>query len=276
MYNLALITAGTIIWVVGMNSILVPNHFLGGGLVGIALLLHYLFPVLDIGWSLFALNIPLFILGWHNISRRFMIYSLYGMGTFSLAASILKPPAIEINDPILSALFAGIICGAGGGIVLRSRGSGGGLDILSVYLRKGFGIQIGTTVFAFNAMVLMGGVYFYSLQKALYSLIFLFTAGKVINAVLTGFNQKKSLMIISEHTDAITEELLCNEKRGITLLDGEGGFTHRKKKIIITISSQIELPKIKEIILKLDPDAFIVVTDTSEVLGKRYSMGCVY
>jgi uncharacterized membrane-anchored protein YitT (DUF2179 family) len=203
----------------------------------------------------------------------FMAYSLYGMCFFTLVVDMIKLPALKVDDPILAALSAGVICGVGGGLVLRSQGSGGGLDILSVYLRKKYGFQIGLTIILFNALILVSGIYFYSIQMALYTFIFLFTSGKIVDAVLSGFNRRKSLMIISLRSDAIAEALLSKRNRGITFLNGEGGFTHQEKKVIYTITNFLELPKIKEVVLSLDPDAFMVVHDTSEVFGKRFKMG---
>ena len=271
--SLSLITLGSIIWVYGMNSVLIPNQFLSGGLVGIALLVHYLIPSADFILIFLALNIPLLVLGWRRISRSFMLYSIFGIGVFAWVAHIIKPPPMDIKDPILAALTAGLICGVGAGLILRSKGSGGGLDILSIYFKKKFGFQIGTTVTVFNALILMAGVYFYSLQVALYSLIFLFTTGKVINAVITGFNRRKAVLIISDKSESISDTLLCEKMRGATLLKGEGGFSHKQKNVILTVINMIELPKIKEIILDIDPEAFIVVNDTLEVLGKRHENG---
>ncbi len=271
--NLFLISAGTVLWVIGMNSILIPNKFLSGGISGIAILLHYLFPTLSIGWSFLALNIPLMILGWQHISRKFMVYSVYGMCLFTSVADLIKLPALEVNDPILAALSAGVICGFGGGLILRSQGSGGGLDILSVYLKKRYGFQIGFTVIFFNALLLTSGIYFYSIQMSLYTFIFLFVSGKVVDAVLSGFTRRKSLMIISAKSEAIAEALLCNKNGGITFFNGVGGFSHEERQVIYTITNFLELAKIKEIVLGLDPDAFMVVHDTSEVFGKRYKIG---
>ena len=274
--SLSLITFGSIIWVYGMNSVLIPNQFLSGGVIGIALLVHYMIPSADFIWIFLALNIPLFIIGWRTISRTFMLYSVFGLGMFACVSHIIKPPPMDIKDPILAALAAGVICGIGAGLVLRSKGSGGGLDILSIYFKKKFGFQIGTTVAVFNALVLLAGVYFYSLQVALYSLIFLFTTGKVINAVVTGFNRRKAVLIISDKSELISDTLLREKRHGATLLKGEGGFSHKRKNIILTVISLIELQKIKEIILELDPEAFIVVNDTLEVLGKRQEKGFLH
>ena len=259
-----------------MNSVLMPNHFLSGGVVGIALLVHYLIPVADFVWVFLLLNIPLFILGWRAISRSFMLYSVFVMGIFAWTSHIIKPSPMAVKDPLLAALTAGVICGVGAGLILRSKGSGGGLDILSIYFNKKFGFPIGTIVGVFNALVLLAGVYFYSLQVALYSLIFLFTSGKVINAVVTGFNRRKAVLIISDKSKSISDSLLGAKRHGVTFLKGEGGFSHKQKNVIFTVVNMIELQKIKETILDLDPEAFVVVNDTLEVLGKRQEHGFLY
>ena len=274
--NLGLISLGSIIFAAGMNSVMVPHGFLTGGVLGVALLAHYLTPALGIGFLYFFMNIPLIILGWFNISRRFMLYSFFGMGFFSFAAAFIKPDVLKIQDPMLAALLSGIICGAGSGIILRSYGSAGGLDILGVYLNKKTGLRIGVIVSSANTLVLLAGVYFYDIQIALYSMVYLFTCGKVIDAILTGFNKRKSLMVVSDHADRIAECILNSKGRGVTFLRGEGAFSHQDKKVIFTITTLIELPKIKELILSEDPEAFIVVNDTLEVLGKRHGMGKVY
>jgi uncharacterized membrane-anchored protein YitT (DUF2179 family) len=274
--NMGLIAMGSIIYSVGMNSILVPQGFLNGGIVGIALLVHYLVPSLGVGVVYFLLNIPLAVLGWLHISRRFMMYSIFGICFFSFTAVVVNLRSFHINDPILAALMAGVICGSGGGIILRSLGSAGGLDIMSVFLNKKFGLRIGSIFFASNALVLLAGAYFCDLERALYSIIFLFTSGKVMDAIITGFNRRKSLLVISDHAEAIAGNILQSKGRGVTFLNGEGAFTKREKKVIFTITSLTELPKMKELILSADPEAFIVVNDTLEVLGKRHGKGRVY
>lgn len=274
--NIALITAGSIIYTIGMNSILVPQGFLSGGVVGLSILFHYIVPAANIGLVYLLLNIPMIILGWFNISRQFMVYSLFGMIIFSLTAAVIKPTPVTISDPILAALFAGVVCGLGGGIILRSLGSAGGLDILTVYLNRKFGFRIGTIYYSGNAVILIIGAYIYDIQMVLYSIVFLFTCGKVIDAVLTGFNKRKSLMIISDHADEIAEMILSRQGRGVTFLRGEGAFSKKEKKVIFTITSLIELAKMKESIRVIDPEAFMVVNDTLEVLGTRHGAGRVF
>lgn len=272
-YNIGLISLGSIIYIYGLNGILVPQGLLNGGVIGISILLHYLIPVAGIGSIYLLLNIPLVFLGWMHVSRTFMLYTLYGILFFSFTTAIFQPKSLLISDPILAALLAGVLCGVGGGIILRSMGSAGGLDILSVYLNKKFGLRIGSIFFASNALILVAGAFLYDVEQALYSIIFLYTSGRVMDAVITGFNKRKSLLVISESAQDIANVILESKGRGVTFLNGEGAFTQKAKKVILTITTLFELPKMKEMILSIDPQAFIIVNDTLEVLGKQHGKG---
>lgn len=274
--NVALIALGCIVFMIGLTGVLVPQGFLTGGLTGLALIAHYQYPFLGIGFVYLCLNLPLAYLGWKHVSRRFMLYSLFGMGFFSWSATFVHYSLPPVRDPMLAALLAGVICGSGAGLILRSAGSAGGLDILAVYMNKKFGFRIGAVIFFFNAAVLLAGVFFYNLEIALYSLVYLFTSGKITDAVLTGFNKRKMILVVSNRAEEIAHRILESRGRGVTFLKGEGAFTRTDKKIIFTITSLMELPKMKELILAEDPGAFIVVNDTLEVLGTRHGMGRVY
>jgi len=270
LHNIGLISLGSIVYVYGLNGILVPQGLLNGGVVGISILLHYLIPVAGIGSIYLLLNIPLILLGWMHVSRTFMLYTLYGIFCFSLITTVFHPTALVIHDPILAALLAGVLCGTGGGLILRSMGSAGGLDILSVYLHKKFGLRIGSIFFISNVLILMAGAFLYDLNRALYSIIFLYTSGRVMDAVITGFNKRKLLLVISDYAQDIADAILQKKGRGVTFLNGEGAFTQKERKVIFSITSLIELPKMKEMILSIDPGAFIVVNDTLEVLGRQH------
>ncbi len=274
--NLGLIAAGSIVYAFGINGVLIPKGFLGGGIVGLALLIHYLLPFAAVGLVYLVLNVPLVFLAWINISRRFVLYSLFGLLFLSASLTFIHPPVPDISDPILAAILAGVICGTGVGLVLRSLGSTGGMDILGIYLNKTFGFRIGSVLFASNVLVLAAGAYLYDIQKSLYSVIFLYTASKVTDAILTGFNRRKSLMIISDNSENIAQKILTRIGRGVTYLKGEGAYSRRDKNVIFTITTLAELPKMKELILSEDPEAFIVVNDTLEVLGKRHGRKKVY
>jgi uncharacterized membrane-anchored protein YitT (DUF2179 family) len=275
--NLGLITAGSIIAAIGVNAIVVPQQFLSGGATGIALVFHYLFPQFGVGLLYFLANIPFALLGWFSISRRFMYYTVFGIAAFSFAASVIPPTTLlYVDNKILAAILGGIIYGMGGGIILRSAGSGGGLDILAVYLNKKWEIRLGWTYSLFNSVLLIGGAIIFSLETALYTLVFIFTTGKVIDAVVTGFNQRKQILIVTEQPDLLAQEILRRLNRGVTFLEGEGAYSRTSKRIIFSIVALTELARMKDLIFEIDPQAFVVINDTLEVLGYRHGSRRVY
>jgi uncharacterized membrane-anchored protein YitT (DUF2179 family) len=276
LFNCSLIVAGSIVFIIGMNSILVPQKLLSGGLIGVVLIIHYLISSLDIGLGYFLLNIPLLLLGWFHVSRRFMFYSIFGMMVFSLLAKVIQPAAVQIKDPILAALLAGVICGAGAGIILRSLGSAGGLDILAVYLGKRFGLRPGAVFMAANGLILLVGAYFFNIELVLYSLIYVYTNSRVVDLVVSGFNRRKALLIVSRESAKIAHDILHRVNRGVTYLKGTGAYTGEELEVIFTVTTLTELPRMKDIVFNMDPDAFMVVNDTLEVLGKRHGTRRVY
>jgi len=266
-WNLFLITAGSLLCAVSINGILVPNQFLAGGVSGLSLFIYYLFPFMPVGVTNFLLNIPLFVVGWLFVGRRFFYYSLAGMTIFSLA--LLAPvPGFPIHDPLLQALTAGIISGVGSGVILKSLGSGGGLDILSVILLKRFSIRIGTTVMAFNCTLMLACLFRFNLEIVLYTLIYLFVTTQLINVVVTGLNQRKAVMVVSPKWQEIACEIMDTMQRGVTIVNGEGGFTGQEQRILYSVITFQELSRFKEMVQQQDPQAFMVVTETLEVMGK--------
>jgi uncharacterized membrane-anchored protein YitT (DUF2179 family) len=274
--EIALIAVGCVIFAYGMNAVMIPARLFSGGLAGIAMIIGYQVPSIDLGLVYLLLNVPLIVLGWVTISRRFIAYTFFGTAFFSLVASILQPEPVILADPLLAALLGGVICGFGCGLILKSMGSAGGLDILAIYLNRRFGLRVGTVAFAANASVIAAGGWMLDLNLALYSIILLFTCGWVTNTVVSGFNARMTLIIVSDKSDAIARALLSNFNRGVTFLNGEGGFSNRPKRVILTVTTVTEVPKIKETIFAHDPKAFVVINNTFEVLGNRHGAVKVY
>ena len=266
--NLVLMTLGSLLCAVAVNGILIPHQFFGAGFTGISLVIHYLAPSLPIAVLYFILNVPLFALGWMYVGRRFFLYSIAGMLIFSGALAFTHV-SLPVYDKLLSAVLAGIIMGMGSGIILRSLGSGGGLDILSVILMKRFSIRLGTSILTFNAFVLAAGAILFSLEMALYTLVFLFGSSYMVNLVVTGLSQRKSVFIISPQWEEISQEIMEKIQRGVTIIGGRGGYTRREEQILYTVITFRELSRLKQLISVIDPDAFVVVTDTLEVMGHR-------
>ena len=268
LWNLSLISGGSIICAVAVNGILIPKGFVSGGVTGLALVVHYLIPQLSVGLLYLLLNIPLFALGWKYVGRRFFLYSLVGTLIFSLAVEWVSFH-VPIQDKILAALLAGIIMGIGTGIVLRSAGSSGGTDILSVLILMRFSVRLGNTVLAFNSAVLCMTALLLSLESALYTLVFIYVTARMMDLVITGLSQRKAVTIISRSQEEIVKSILKELDRGVTVIEGRGGYSGQANNIVYTVITFRELSRIKRLIQTIDPDAFVVVTDTTEVMGHR-------
>jgi uncharacterized membrane-anchored protein YitT (DUF2179 family) len=268
LWNLLLLTVGSVLCALAIKGVLIPKQFLAGGITGVSLLIHYLISSLPVGLIYFILNIPLFVIGWMFIGRRFFFYSLAGMAIFSIV--MLWPfPVLPIKDMILNALAAGIITGVGSGIILKSLGCAGGLDILTVILFKKYSIRPGPFVLGFNSILMMAAAFRIPLEMVLYTLVFLFVSTHFMNLVIVGLNQRKSIMIISPKWQEISQEIMNRLQRGVTVVRGQGGYTGKEMQILYSVITFAELSRFKEIIRKHDPEAFVVVTETLEVMGKR-------
>jgi uncharacterized membrane-anchored protein YitT (DUF2179 family) len=201
------------------------------------------------------------------VGRRFFWYSLAGMIIFS--AVIFWPfPVFPVGDMILNALTAGIITGFGSGIILRSLGSAGGLDIFSIILFKRFSIRPGTTVMTFHALLLLIALFRLPLERVLYTLIYFFINAYVVNLVVIGLSQRKAIMIISPQWKEISRQIMEKLQRGVTMVQGEGGYSGQQLHILYSVITLTELSRFKEMVRKIDPKAFVVVTETLEVMGK--------
>lgn len=268
-WNLFLLSAGSAVIAVGINGILIPHRFVSGGLTGLALLIHYLVPFLSFAVIYALSNIPVFLAGWFFISRRFFLYSIAGTIIYSLVVAWVNPGPIPVQDKLLAAILAGIIMGTGSGIILKSLGSAGGTDILSVIFLHRFSIRLGTTRLAFNVLVLTAAALLFSLEDALYTMIYLYVSARIVDLVVTGLSQRKAIFIISPRWQEISKGILDEIHRGVTILSGEGGYSHREQQILYTVVTFQELSNLKQIVRRNDPGAFVVVTDTTEVMGHR-------
>jgi len=268
LWNLFLISLGSSLCAIAINGILIPQKFLSGGLTGLVLIIHYLIPSLSVAILYALLNVPVFALGWMYVGRRFFLYSLAGTAIFSGALAWVHV-SLPVQDMLSSALLAGIISGVGVGIILKSLGSAGGTDILSVALLKRFSIRLGTTSLAFNSGVLVAGALLFPLDKALYTLIYIYVSTRILDLVVTGLSQRKAVYIISSCWEEISRRILHEINRGVTVIQGQGAYTGKEEKILYTVLSFREVSRMKQLIRGIDSKAFVVVSDTLEVMGHR-------
>jgi uncharacterized membrane-anchored protein YitT (DUF2179 family) len=274
-WNLLLLTAGSAVFGIGIKAIAVPNGFITGGISGVGLLIYYAFGGLSPGQWFFLLNVPIFILGWIYVSRRFFFYSLYGMVALAAAIDLVRFQ-LPVHDPFLAMLAGGTLMGAGAGIILHSLGSGGGNDIIAIILHQKFSLRIGTFFFTFNLILFGLSLGVLELEPVLYSLAMSFVTAQVIDWILSMSNHRKMILVISDRSEEIARAVMDRLQRGATLIEGSGAYTGRRKRILLTVVHNYQLKRIEELVFGIDPDAFLITENTFNVLGKGFSHRKVY
>lgn len=244
----------------------VPHGLLSGGVSGIALLIHKL-TGFSVGSQLLLYNIPILLFGLRSFGSRFLVYTAANLLATSLVTNQVTPTLL-VDDPLLSAIFAGLLNGLGIGLALRVGGSSGGFDILGIVLNRRFSIGIGDVVLAVNLVIVsLGALYSKDITVALYTLIAIYGQGQVVNSLQLG-QPKVTALIISPKATEIATAVLTHMGRGVTYLQGEGGFTHTQVRVMLCVVSRLELADLKRHVLAADPDAFMFVLATDEVVGR--------
>jgi len=264
------IIIGAVIVAISINSLIVPNRIADGGITGIAILLHYLFHW-SISWTVLLLNVPLFILGWKMVGRSFLIYSVIGVGALSIALSLSTGVPVVTNDALLAAIFGGVLSGIGMGIIFRSRGSLGGTDILAVFFSRTTSFSVGQILMGIDAIIFVAAAILMTPEIAMYAMIYMFIATKVIDLVQEGWNYSKSVLVVTSQPTAISQEIMEKLGRGVTLFNAIGGYSGEFKQVVYCVINRTEMSQIKEIIHKQDPKAFLTISDVPEVVGEGFS-----
>ncbi|GAB6059295.1 YitT family protein [Desulfonatronum parangueonense] len=274
-WNLILITVGTIIYSVGLKGIVVHHGFIPGGIFGVGLLIYYQYPILSAGILFFLLNIPLFAAGWVSVSKRFFYYSLYAMIVATVTYELVHLD-FGVQDQLYAAIAAGGICGFGVGIVLRSLGSNGGLDVVAVILNQKYNIGIGKTYFVFNFILFGISAFMLEIDLIIASLIFVFITSVVLEYTLALFNQRKLVLIISDQSKEIADEMINHLKMGATFIRGRGAYSGQDKNIIMAITNNIVLKRLEELVFSKDEYAIFIVENTFNVLGSSFAKRKIY
>lgn len=268
-----MITVGALIAAVSCNLFLVPNHFLTGGVTGIAIILHYLFN-LPIGTQNMLFNLPILYLAYYFFGRHYFFNTILGTLLYSFfidLTSFLSPSTPLQHNPMLAAIVAGVVSGIGLGLILRANANTGGTDVIAAIIKKLYSYNIGTMIFSLNLVIVLCGMFLFDFEVAIYTLMYMYIMGQVENRIVTGFNNRKSILIISDKADQIAGLILLELGRGVTFINGEGGYTHKKKKILYIVVNLTQLAKVKEVALTMDNKAFFIISNAFEVNGKGFS-----
>ena len=269
----AVITLGSLIYALAYNIFFAPNQVAMGGLTGLGQVLNAVIPVLPVGGTVFAMNVPLFFLGWKYIGGHLLVSSLYAMTFSSFAIDVLDmiyrfPP----TDTMLAAIFGGALLGLGIGLVFAKGATTGGTDLIARLLKLKFAwLPMGTLVlFPDFAVIVLAAIAFGRVESALYGVVALFVTTKVMDLVLYGLDSSKVAYIISDAYREIADAITHDMERGLTLLHGEGGWSGAEKKILLVAFKQKQIVALKQTVKAIDPAAFLIVCDAHEVLGDGF------
>lgn len=272
-YQYLSVGVGCLLSAVAINSFLVPHHLLSGGVSGIAIILYYLFNF-PIGMQILVMNIPLFYAAYRLLGKEYTLKTLYGTALFSFfvdATGYLANFTV-VDDPILSAITGGIVTGIGSGLIFKANGSGGGLDIVSSIIKKYYSMNVGAASFALNCMIMLVAAILFGIKLAILTLISMFIAANITDNVVEGINRKKTVYIVSYKTDEILKLILKEVGRGATILRGEGAFTRQDKQVIFVVVTLTQIGQIKLLVQESDPNAFMIVQDAVEVMGRGFTL----
>lgn len=263
------IIIGAAIIAVGFNVFLLPNEVASGGVSGISTILKGVF-----GWNpgivQYAFNIPLFITGVIFLGKQFGARSLVGTLTLPLFVLLTASWEPATLNPLLGALFGGISVGVGLGIVFRGRASTGGTDLAAQIITKYSGLTLGTSVMLIDGLIVLSAALVFDIEKGLYALIGLFVTTKTIDIIQLGFSQSKMVYIITNKQQEIRDAIYTEVNRGVTKLSAVGGYTEQERPILLVVVYQTEFSRLKQVIKTVDPSAFVIVTDSYEVLGEGF------
>ena len=267
---------GSTLFALGFALFLAPNSINTGGISGLAMVLVEVLGFGSVGSLSILVNLPLFVLGGLKIGRRFFAGSLLGMLLSSVLIDAFSALSFATPEPLIGVLYGGVICGLGLGVVFVSGTSTGGSDILVRLLKLRYrNVPIGQISMIFDGLVvILTGIAFQDVSKALYSGVTVFLCGKMVDAVVYKFDYSKVALIISPAYEAIAGEIGKKLDRGATFLHAEGSYSGNSTKVVLVAVKKQQLAELTELVSELDPDAFIIVQEAHQVLGdgfKRYS-----
>lgn len=269
-WNLFLLTIGGTLMTICVQCVAAPHDFLTGGIMGLALLLTYLWHGLPPLVLYAALCVPIYIAGWFLVGRRFLLYTIYGTVIVTAMGNFINFD-ITIENEIYAAVVGGVLHGASSGIMLRSLGSSGGSDIIAILLKQRWNIPIGQFNFLFNAALFLCGAFSLSLDLIVASMIMVFISSNTLEYVLGMFNRRKLVLIISDRGEEIGEAIIASEKFGVTLLRGKGAYSGTDREILLTVTNNVALKRLETLVYSIDPNALFVVENTFYVSGGQFA-----
>ncbi|MFC6260315.1 YitT family protein [Levilactobacillus fujinensis] len=271
--DLVMIGIGCAMFAFGLVFFNIANHLADGGISGVTLILRALFGI-DPAYSTILINVPLILIGWRFLGRQSLIYTIYGTIMLSLFLWIWQrvPIVIQLHrDLLLSALGAGVIGGFGSGLLYRYGGTTGGTDIIARIFERFRGVPMGRTLLYLDVVVLLFSLVYIDIQHMAYTLIYSYIFARIVNFTQEGAYAARGIIVVSDHHQEITDSIMDELGRGVSLIDGEGGYSHQQRKMIYVVVAPSELHRLRQIIQRNDPRAFVSVINVNEALGEGFT-----
>jgi len=264
-----MVALGAFIMALGLELFLVPNHIMDGGIVGVSIITSHLLN-LPLGIFIFILNLPFIFLGYKQIGKTFALSTGLGITVLSLTTLFLHNLNPFTQDTLLATVFGGMILGIGVGIVIRYGGSLDGTEILAILFNSKTPFSVGEIIMFCNLLIFAVAGFVFTWEQAMYSILAYYIAYKMIDIVIQGMEESKSVYIISDDIDEIGQTIMDRLGRGVTFLHGEGAYTGNDKKVIFTVITRLEESKLKSIVAEIDDHAFLAIGNIAEVRGGRF------
>ncbi len=263
------IVIGAGIAAIGLEAFLIPNSLTDGGVVGVSIIASEVFNM-PIGVFLILVNIPFIYLGYKKLGKLFAVASMFGIAMLAGLTTVLHHDYIATTDPLLAAVFGGVVVGAGVGFVIRYGGTMDGTEIIAILGDKKLPFSVGEIIMFINIFILGTAGFVFGWDKAMYSFVAYFVAYKVIDMTVEGLDESKSAWIVSTQHQKLGEVIQAELRRKVTYIEGQRATGYESDGMILTVISRIEEQKLKDILHRHDPNAFVVISNVHEVMGKNY------
>ncbi|HEY4567438.1 DUF2179 domain-containing protein [Planococcaceae bacterium Storch 2/2-2] len=268
--ELAMLVIGSFLFAIGVNYFSIPNNLSEGGVIGITIVLYYMF-----GWSPGTVNLVanaiLLVIGYRYFNRKTMVYTIIGIVVSSIFLYVTEGMmGAAHSDTLLAALFAGLFVGVGLGLMFRAGGTSGGSAILAQLAHQYLGWSISKGILIIDVVVIAGSYFIIGQEKAMYTLVAVYVGARVMDYVIEGLNHRTAVTIISAQPHKIREHIMLKMARGVTVMEGRGGYTEQKKEILYVVINKPELVKLKNVVAEADEQAFVVIHDVRDVLGSGF------
>ena len=268
-----LIVLGSVVYAIGFQYFMFPNNIVSGGVTGIAMILNH-FTRWPVGMTVLVMNIPLFVIAWRHFGMDYLIGSLVGTAVSSVCVDLFASTGIvATTDPMLGSIIGGVIKGAGMGMIFYVGASTGGIDIVAKLLRQKYQqMNFGTIVLLLDVVIIAAYAFVLNqYQSAMYSLIGMYVVSKVVDLALYGFDNSSLCYIISEKSEELAREIISGHvHRGVTILEGEGAYSHRTKHVIMCVIKRTQIGEMRRLVRSVDERAFFIVTDAKNVFGNGF------